>query len=205
VTAHPPASAGDARASEPFFLTGHREADELLAVDPLALIVGMLLDQQVAIEWAFAAPATLRTRLGDGWGAAAIATQPVDHIVGVFCAKPALHRFPAAMARRTHALCEIVVDTYGGDVSRIWADVASGADLVRRLRALPGFGPEKAKIFVALLAKRFGVRPAGWQEACAPFGDGEPRTVADITSPETLAAVRAWKRATKAAGRSKSD
>ena len=112
------------------------------------------------------------------------------------------HRQPPG---RAHGLCELVVDAYGGDVSRIWTDAGSGAELVRRLRALPGFGAEKAKIFVALLAKRFGVRPVGWQEACAPFDDGEPRTVADITSPETLAAVRAWKRAAKAAGRSKSD
>jgi uncharacterized HhH-GPD family protein len=186
-------------------VTGDPDADALLNTDPLALVIGMLLDQQVPIEWAFAAPASLRRRLGDGWGVEAIASRPVEELVATFCAKPALHRYPAAMARRAHGLCELVVDAYGGDVSRIWTDAGSGAELVRRLRALPGFGAEKAKIFVALLAKRFGVRPVGWQEACAPFDDGEPRTVADITSPETLAAVRAWKRAAKAAGRSKSD
>jgi uncharacterized HhH-GPD family protein len=186
-------------------VTGDPDADALLNTDPLALVVGMLLDQQVPIEWAFAAPGTLRRRLGEGWGAEAITRRPVDSLVATFCAKPALHRFPAAMARRAHALCELVVEDYGGDASRIWTEATSGADLVRRLRLLPGFGAEKAKIFVALLAKRFGVRPPGWEAACAPFSDDQPRTVADITSPETLAAVRAWKREAKAAGRSKAD
>jgi uncharacterized HhH-GPD family protein len=186
-------------------VTGDADVDALLNSDPLALLIGMLLDQQVPIEWAFAAPATLRRRLGEGWGAEAIANRPVDELVATFCAKPALHRFPAAMARRAHALCEIVVDQYDGDASRIWSDAPSGAELVRRLRALPGFGAEKARIFAALLAKRFAVRPPGWEEAAAPFSDDKPRTVADITSPETLAAVRAWKRAAKASGRSKAD
>jgi uncharacterized HhH-GPD family protein len=186
-------------------VTGDADADALLNTDPLALLIGMLLDQQVPIEWAFAAPASLRRRLGEGWGAGPIARRPVDELVAAFCAKPALHRYPAVMARRAHALCELVVDDYGGDAGRIWTGASSGTDLVRRLRGLPGFGEEKAKIFVALLAKRFGVRPPGWEEACAPFSDDQPRTVADITSPETLAAVRAWKRAAKQAGRSKSD
>lgn len=188
-----------------FFLTGHPEADALLASDPLALIIGMLLDQQVPIEWAFAAPAQLRTRLGRRWSVGAIATTPPDELVAVFCEKPALHRYPAVMARRVSALCAQIERDYGGDVAAIWTTAPSAAELMKRLRALPGFGAEKAKIFVALLGKRFDAAPPGWQEACAPFADDQPRTVADIRSPETLAAVRAWKREAKSAGRSKAE
>ncbi len=191
-------------ATTPFFLTGNAEADALLADDRLALLIGMVLDQQVPIEWAFAAPATLRHRLGPRWGVAAIAAMSEDELVAAFVEKPALHRYPAVMARRIAALCRALDERHDGDIEALWRDV-DAPTLVARLRRLPGFGDEKTRIFVAVLAKKYGIAPAGWREACAPFGDDEPRTAADISSPETLAAVRAWKKARRAAGRSKAD
>ncbi len=189
---------------EPFFLTGDTEADSLLETDRLALLVGMVLDQQVPIEWAFAAPAKLRARLGEHWGVREIAAMAPDDLLEVFVAKPALHRYPAAMAKRIHALCQALAEGYDADVEALWRD-ADAASFVRRVRRLPGFGEEKTRIFLALLAKKFAVRPAGWEQACAPFGDDQPRTAADIHDPASLAAVRAWKKAMRAQGRSKSD
>ena len=186
-------------------VTGDPDADALLVSDPLALLIGMLLDQQVPMEWAFRGPSTLKLRLGGNLDAPAIAAMPVDDVVAVFSAKPALHRFPGAMAKRTHALCTHLVDHYGGDAANVWKDAASGAELLDRLSALPGYGLEKAKIFLALLAKRLGVRPPGWEAAAAPFSDSTPRSVADIDSPESLARVREWKRAQKAKGKTKAD
>ncbi len=185
-------------------VTGDPDADRLLVENPLALLIGMLLDQQVPMEWAFRGPSTLRDRLG-GLDARAIAELPPDELEAVFRAKPALHRYPASMATRTQALCRHLVDQYGGDAAAVWRDVPDGAELLRRLRDLPGFGAEKSKIFLALLAKRLGVRPPGWEEAAAPFSDPTPRSVADIDSPETLAQVRDWKRAQKARGKGKAD
>ena len=186
-------------------VTGDAEADALLVSDPLALLIGMLLDQQVPMEWAFRGPLRLKERLGGTLDAGAIAAMPVDDVVAVFSAKPALHRFPGAMAKRTHALCAHLVEHYGGDAAHVWKDATSGEELFERLSGLPGFGAEKAKIFVALLAKRFGVRPRGWKEATAPFSDPTPRSVADIDSPDALARVREWKKAQKAAGKSMQD
>ena len=117
----------------------------------------------------------------------------------------AIHRFPKAMAKRVQDLCAAIVEHHGGRAERVWEGVDSGAELLARLRALPGYGEEKSRIFVAILAKRFGIRPAGWEEAAGPFADDEPRSVADIHDPESLAAVRAWKKAKKAAGKSKQD
>jgi uncharacterized HhH-GPD family protein len=185
-------------------VTGDPDADRLLAENPLALLIGMLLDQQVPMEWAFKGPATLRDRLGR-LDAPTIAELSPDELDAVFRAKPALHRFPGSMARRTHALAQVVVDEYGGDAAAVWRDATSGADLFARVRALPGFGDEKTKIFVALLAKRLGVRPDGWQAATAPFSDDNPRSVADIDSAETLARVRDWKRTQKRRGMGKAD
>jgi uncharacterized HhH-GPD family protein len=186
-------------------ITGDADADRLLATDPLALLIGMLLDQQVPMEWAFRGPATLRRRLGESLDAGAIAAMSEDDVVACFVEKPAVHRYPAAMAKRVHALCTHLVDEYGGDAGAVWARVATGDELLARLRALPGFGEEKSKIFLALLAKRFGVRPAGWEAAAAPFSDDVPRSVADIDSAESLARVREWKKAQKARGKSKAD
>lgn len=188
-----------------FPVTGDAEADGLLVSDPLALVIGMLLDQQVPIEWAFRAPSTLATRLGPRFTAAAVAAMDPEELVAVFCEKPALHRYPAVMARRAHALCVHIVDHHNGDPARIWKGVRTGAALFERVQALPGFGKEKAQIFVALLAKRFAKRPPGWEEVAGPFADDQPRSVADISSREAFAEVRAWKQAQKAAGKTKSD
>jgi uncharacterized HhH-GPD family protein len=186
-------------------VTGDPEADRLLTDEPLALMIGMLLDQQVPMEWAFSAPLKLKERLGGRLDAAEIAALDPAALLAVFKGPPALHRFPGSMAMRTQALCQHLVDDYGGDAAAVWVGVADGRELVRRVRALPGFGGEKSKIFIALLAKRFGVRPPGWEAAAAPFSDGEPRSVADVDSAETLVKVRAWKKMMKAQGRSKMD
>jgi len=186
-------------------ITGDPDADALLVADPLALTIGMLLDQQVPMEWAFRGPATLKARLGGRLDAIEIAGMPEDAFVAVCAEKPAIHRFPGSMGKRTHQLCRYLVDEYDGDAAAVWTGARSGADLLARVRALPGFGEEKAKIFCAMLAKRFGVKPRGWAQATAPFSDKTPRSVADIDSPESLARVRAWKKAQKAAGKSKQD
>jgi uncharacterized HhH-GPD family protein len=185
-------------------VTGIDDADELLSTDPLALVIGMLLDQQIPMEWAFKGPATLRDRLG-GLDAADIAAMDPDAFVEVFSTKPALHRFPGSMGRRTHELCTYISDTYGGDAAAIWTGVDNADELMVRVRAMPGYGDEKSRILVAMLAKRLGVQPAGWEQATAPFSDDQPRSVADIDSPESLARVREWKKAMKAKGKSKAD
>ncbi|HEX2026846.1 MAG TPA: HhH-GPD-type base excision DNA repair protein [Nitriliruptorales bacterium] len=186
-------------------ITGDPEADRLLSEDPLALVIGMLLDQQVPMEWAFVGPYRLRERLGGHLDARGIAEMDEAELETVFRQKPSLHRFPESMARRTHALCAFLIERYGGDAAALWRTADSGAELLDRLRELPGYGDEKARILVALLAKRLGVAPAGWQEAAAPFGDDTPRSVADIDSPEALERVREWKRARKARGLGKAD
>ena len=183
-------------------VTGDPAADHLLNTDPLALLVGMLLDQQVPMEWAFRGPATLVNRLG-GLDAGAVADMDPEAFLEACRAKPAIHRFPRSMAGRIQDLCRHLVDHHGGDAADIWRGASDGADLSRRLRALPGYGAEKTMIFVAVLAKRMGVAPEGWEAAAGPFADDVPRSVADIDSPEALATVRAWKKAQKAAGKSK--
>jgi uncharacterized HhH-GPD family protein len=186
-------------------VTGDPEADQLLVDDPLALIIGMLLDQQVPMEWAFAAPLKLRDRLGGNLDAATIAATDSAKLQEIFKGPPALHRFPGSMAKRVQALCQTLVDDYGGDAAAVWADPGSGKELLARVKALPGFGVEKAKIFTALLAKRFGVTPDGWEQATHPFSDGEPRSVADIGSRDDFQQVRAWKKMMRSQGKSKSD
>ncbi|MGH8905539.1 MAG: HhH-GPD-type base excision DNA repair protein [Egibacteraceae bacterium] len=185
-------------------VTGDPAADELLSTDSLALVIGMLLDQQVPMEWAFKGPYRLRERLG-GLDAAKIADMDPADLETVFKEKPALHRYPGAMAKRVHALCQHLIEHHGGDAARVWTDARTGEELLTRVGALPGYGQEKARIFVALLAKRLGVRPPGWQEAAGPFADTTPRSVADIDSPEALQRVREWKRAQKAKGKQKTD
>jgi uncharacterized HhH-GPD family protein len=186
-------------------ITGDDAADRLLTEDPLALLIGMLLDQQVPMEWAFKGPMTLRSRLGDRLDAAAIAAMDQDEFVEVCSRKPAIHRFPAAMGRRIHELCSTVAELHEGDAARIWTGATSAEDLRARLRELPGYGEEKTKIFIAILAKRLGVRPDGWEQVASPFSDDEPRSVADVDSEESLGRVREWKKAMKAAKRSKQD
>ncbi|MFF1918548.1 HhH-GPD-type base excision DNA repair protein [Streptomyces sp. NPDC058239] len=179
------------------------EADELLARSPLAALVGMLLDQQVPMEWAFSGPYTLAGRMGgDDLDAHEIAAYDPEAFAELFTAKPALHRYPGSMAKRVQQLCQYLVAEYDGDASAVWSDVSSGAELRKRLNALPGFGTQKAQIFLALLGKQFGVRPAGWREAAGPYGEaGSRRSVADITGPESLAEVRAFKQQAKQAAR----
>jgi uncharacterized HhH-GPD family protein len=187
------------------YITGDHEADGLLNTDPFALLVGMLLDQQVPMEWAFAGPAKLKERLGGKFDPATIAAMDPVEFTALVKGPPALHRFPGSMAKRIQDLASYIVEHYDGDAANIWREVESGDELLSRLRKLPGYGDEKAKIFTALLAKRFGVAPTGWQEAAAPFSDETPRSVADIDGPETLANVREWKKARKAAGKAKQD
>ncbi len=187
-----------------FPVTGDDEADQLLVDEPLALVLGMLLDQQVPMEWAFKGPATLKRRIG-ALDARAMAEMTPDAIDEVFREKPAVHRFPSAMAKRAHALCQQLVDEYDGDAANIWRGVKDPAVLFDRIRALPGYGDEKAKIFLAILGKRLGVAPAGWETYAGPFGDPTPRSVADIDSREAFTRVRAWKKAQKALGKKKSE
>ena len=186
-------------------ITGDPQADRLLQTDPLALLIGMLLDQQVPMEWAFRGPATLRDRLGGHLDAAEIAAMDTEAFVAVCAAKPAIHRFPASMGRRIHELCGFLVEHYDGDAARVWKGVRSADTLYARLRELPGYGDEKSKIFIAILAKRLGRRPAGWESVAAPFSDAEPRSVADVDSAESLLRVREWKQMMKAAKKAKSD
>lgn len=186
-------------------ITGIPEADELVNTDPLALLLGMLLDQQIPMEWAFTGPHLLRERMGGHLDAAAIAEIDPDEFLTLVKGPRALHRFPGSMGKRIQALCAALVADYDGRAENVWAGVASGDELLGRLRALPGYGEEKSKIFVAILAKRFGIRPDGWAEAAAPFDDDVPRSVADIHDDASLAAVRAWKKAKKAAGKTKQD
>jgi uncharacterized HhH-GPD family protein len=188
----------------PLWITGVPAADELLNHDGLALLIGMQLDQQVPMEWAFKGPYTLSERLG-GLDAAAIAAEPVQPLLEQACAKPAIHRFPASMAHRIHELCTVVATTYGNDAASIWTGVTDGALVFSRLRALPGFGEEKAQIFLAMLAKRFDIRPDGWEVCVGAFADDVPRTIADIDSPEALVIVREYKRRQKAAELDKQD
>jgi uncharacterized HhH-GPD family protein len=162
----------------------------------------MVLDQQIPLERAFSSPRDLRQRLGGRLEAGLIASMDPDQLVSIFAQRPALHRFPAANAARVQQLCRILVDDYGGDAAAVWQGAASGAALLGRVKALPGFGDQKAKIFVALLGKQLKVRPAGWREASRPFGDpGTHFSVADITGPESLARVRAHKAQMKAAAK----
>ena len=178
------------------------EADALLSRDPLALLIGMLLDQQVPMEWAFAAPRTLVERLGHDLDSAELASYDEDALVALFTGPPALHRFPGSMAKRVQAMCAHLVAEHGGDAVAVWQGAKTGDELVARLKALPGFGDAKARIFGALLGKQFGVRPRGWREATEPYGDdGVARSVADITGPDSLQEVRAHKQRMKAAAK----
>ena len=192
-------------ATETFFITGDDAADRLLAEDPLALLLGMLLDQQVPMEWAFFGPSLLRERMGGTLDAHAIAAMPEDEFLAIAKGPRAIHRFPGSMGKRVQAVCRAIVDEYDGDASRMWTEAKDGEDLQRRLLALPGFGPDKTRIFIALLAKRFGIRPEGWETAAGPFADDTPRSVADIDGPEALAKVRTFKQAMKAQNKTKAD
>jgi uncharacterized HhH-GPD family protein len=179
-------------------ITGDDTADALLSREPLALLIGMLLDQQVTMETAFSGPAKLQERLG-GLDAAALAAMDPDELAEVCRTPPAVHRYPGSMAGRIQALCAEVAEHWHGDASAIWTEGApDGAEVLRRLRKLPGFGELKAKIFLALLGKQYGLSAPGWREAAGEFGDeGSFRSAADIVDAESLAKVREHKRAMK--------
>jgi uncharacterized HhH-GPD family protein len=181
------------------------DADALLDRDPFALLVGMLLDQQMPMERAFAGPARLATRLGDPsrLDPVRIAAADPDSFAALMAEPPAVHRFPAAMAGRVQALAAAVVADYEGDAGRIWSQARSGADLYARLSALPGYGDQKTRILIALLGKQRGVRPRGWRQACAPYGEPRARrSVADVVDRDSLLQVRAFKQEQKRAARS---
>lgn len=184
------------------YITGNVDSDKLLNSNGTALLIGMLLDQQVPMEWAFNGAYTLKQRLGH-LNPREIAAMDPDEFLAVCLEKPAIHRFPKAMAQRIQGMCAIIGEKYKNKGENIWNDVQTGDELFTRLRELPGFGEEKAQIFIALLGKRFDVQPTGWKKAAGVFSDSHPRTVADITSPDTLLKVRAWKKAEKAADRDK--
>ena len=186
-------------------ITGIAEADDLVNTDPLALLLGMMLDQQIPMERAFTSPWQLKDRLGNRLDAELIATLPEDKLMAAFKEKPALHRFPGSMATRAQTLCQHIVENYDGDAATLWETAESGEEIHKRLVALPGFGKEKSMIFTAVLAKRFGIKPEGWEKAAGPFADNTPRSVADIYDVASLAEVRAWKKAQKAKGKTKQD
>jgi uncharacterized HhH-GPD family protein len=178
-------------------------ADELLGRSPLAALVGMLLDQQIPMEWAFKGPRTIADRMGaDDLDAHDIAAQDPEAFAALLSEKPAVHRYPGSMAKRIQQLCQYVVEHYDGNAELVWKGVDDGPELLRRLEALPGFGKQKAQIFLALLGKQLGVRPTGWREAAGSYGDaGSYRSVADITGPDSLTKVRAHKQEMKAAAK----
>ena len=186
-------------------ITGDDAADQLLVENPLALLIGMLLDQQVPMGWAFRGPSTLQERLGGSLDAETVAALGPDKVEAIFRDKPAMHRYPGSMGKRTYALCAYIVEHYGGDAGAIWRDAPSGQEIYRRLRELPGYGEEKSKIFLAILGKRLGQAAPGWEEAAAPFSDATPRSVADVGSAESLERVREFKKARKAAKQGKAD
>jgi uncharacterized HhH-GPD family protein len=188
------------------YLAQEPAADELLDQDPLALMIAMLLDQQIPLEQAFLGPYRLAERLGvEHLDAAAIADYAPEPFRELYSTPPAIHRFPGSMAERTQKLCRAIVDGYDGDASKIWTDAKDGNDLVKRLGSLPGFGQQKAQIFTALLGKQFGVQPAGWRAAAGAYGeDGSLRSVADIVDAGSLTKVREYKKQMKAEAKAKS-
>jgi uncharacterized HhH-GPD family protein len=177
-------------------------ANELLGTDPLALLIGMVLDQQIPLEKAFSSPYVLAQRLGHAPTAQELAGFDPDELIAIFAKPPALHRFPKAMAARVQEVCRALVANYDGDAANLWADAANGAELVKRIGSLPGFGKQKSQIFTALLGKQYGVQPPGWREAAGAYGDeGSFRSVADIVDADSLGRVRAYKKEMKAAAK----
>jgi len=174
--------------------TENEDANRLLASDPLALLIGMLLDQQFPMERAFYSPYLLRERLGGELDAGAIAASNEDDLVEIFRGPPALHRFPGSMAKRAHSLCLAITTEYGGKAASLWSTSADGAELLKRLEALPGFGKAKARVFVGVVGKRLGAGPPGWEEAAADWP-----SIADIDEFGQIHELREKKRAMKAA------
>ena len=184
------------------WITGDPESDHLLTTSGNALLVGMVLDQQVPMEKAFAGPHVIATRMGGTFDVAAIAALDVDDFVAVCAEKPAVHRFPGSMGTRVHEVARRLVEDYDGDAVNLWREAPDGAALKQAVAGLPGFGDQKASIMVALLGKRWGVRPEGWREAAGAYGnEGEFRSIADVVDAESLQKVRAFKKQAKAAAK----
>ena len=181
-------------------ITGDQAADEILSANPFALLVGMMLDQQYPMEHAFRGPAKVDARLG-GFTSAQVAAADPEEFAALCATPPAVHRFPGSMAARMQELARIVEDEYDGRAERIWTEAGDAAELNRRLLALPGFGKQKARIFVALLAKQLGVRPDGWAEVAGDYADDGYRSVADVVDPDSLQKVRDFKKQKKAAAK----
>lgn len=192
----------DSVADRNLWLTGNAEADTLLSTDPNALLLGMVLDQQVPMEKAFSGPAVIAARMGGRLDVAAIAAADPAEFATLCSTPPAVHRFPGSMAGRLQQVCRMLVDSYGGSAQGLWQDVTTGKELRARIAALPGFGAQKAAIFTALLGKQYGVTPAGWREAAGPYGaEGSHLSVADVVDEQSLTLVRAAKKAAKAAAK----
>lgn len=192
-------STTEARAPHELWITGNPDADHLLSTSGNALLIGMVLDQQVPMEKAFSGPYVIATRMGGRFDVPAIAALEVDDFVAVCAEKPAVHRFPGSMGTRVHEVARRLVEEHDGDAVHLWEAASDGAELKRAIAALPGFGDQKASIMVALLGKRWGVQPPGWREAAGPYGnDGEFRSVADVVDAASLQKVRAFKKQAKA-------
>ncbi len=190
------------RAPHELWITGSPDADHLLTTSGNALLLGMTLDQQVPMEKAFHGPHVIATRMGGTFDVPAIAALEVDDFVAVCAEKPAVHRFPGSMGKRVHEVARRLVEEYDGDAVHLWEDVPDGDALKKAVAALPGFGDQKASIMVALLGKRWGVRPDGWREAAGAYGnEGEFRSVADVVDADSLQKVRAFKKQAKAAAK----
>jgi uncharacterized HhH-GPD family protein len=188
----------------PLWLIGDSEADQLLATDDNALLIGMILDQQVPMEKAFSGPLVIAQRMGGTLDVAAIAASDEEEFVALCSRPPAIHRFPASMARRVRQCCQVLVEQYGGQAANVWRDQPTGAAVKAALASLPGFGADKAAIFTAVLGKRRGVTPPGWREAAGYYGEPETfRSVADIVDEDSLRRVRETKQQVKAAARAK--
>jgi len=189
--------------TQPIRITGDDAADQVLTDDPFALLLGMLLDQQYPMEHAFRGPAKILERFGT-LDPAKIADADPEEFAAMCATPPAVHRFPGSMATRVQAVAREVVDQYDGNTARLWSEAGTGADLVKRVMALPGFGKQKAQIFTALVAKQLGVRPDGWEAAVGDYSLDGYRSVADVVDEGSLAKVRAYKKEKKAAARATS-
>jgi uncharacterized HhH-GPD family protein len=185
--------------------TGDEDADHLLSENPFALLTGMLLDQQIAMEVAFLGPWRLQERLGEPLTPVTVAARDPEELEALFRSKPAIHRYPGSMATRTHALATHLVEHHGGDAAAVWEAAEDGRSLKRRLTALPGYGDQKARIFIALLAKRCGVAPEGWEEAAGAYAEPGFRSIADVVDAESLQQVRESKQAAKARAKAAAD
>jgi len=189
----------------PIHFADDPEVDRLVNTDPLALLIAMLLDQQVPLSWAFNGPNRLVERLNRPLDSGYLAALDPETFAAIAATKPAIHRYPRSMAARIQDLCSFLVDNYDGNAAAVWESTSDAQIVSDRLSSLPGFGPEKVKITLAVLVKRFNVHLKGWVELAAPFSDQQPRSVADIGSPEDFERVKAWKKKQKVAGLNKQD